>query len=155
MDAPSTPNRPRQTPNHGPPTRPSTRSRRVTRSVAALQNNHPSPAPSSSLSPPPETEQTQEQEQGGATDETVPADDNISHIQTVAAVSPLDPQAPTASTTTPTSKKRRSPAEDDDDPTDGPLLSEYMCPICLSPPPSAIVTLYVHPVPSSSPHLSN
>ncbi|KAF8752356.1 hypothetical protein RHS01_07780 [Rhizoctonia solani] len=97
MDAPSTPNRPRQ---HA--------------QVLVVVD--------SSLSPPPETEQTQEQEQGGATDETVPADDNISHIQTVAAVSPLDPQAPTASTTTPTSKKRRSPAEDDDDPPMGLAL---------------------------------
>ncbi|CAE6372808.1 unnamed protein product [Rhizoctonia solani] len=133
MNQPSTPTRPRQTAN-GPPRRSSTRNRRVTRSVTALQNNRP---PSSSLSPLPE------QQQGGANHiTTVPADDIIPQIDPVAAATTLHSQALTSSTTAP--KKRRTPAEDDDDPTDGPLLSEYMCPICLSPPSSAIVTLCGH-----------
>ncbi|CAE6432487.1 unnamed protein product [Rhizoctonia solani] len=134
MNQPSTPTRPRQAAN-GPPRRTSTRNRRVTRSVSALQNNQPQ---SSSLSPPPE-----QPEQGGANDGTVPADDNLPPIEPVAAVtSTLIPQAPSQNTSTP--KKRRTPAEDDDDPNIGPLLSEYMCPICLSPPSSAIVTLCGH-----------
>ncbi|CAE7122581.1 unnamed protein product [Rhizoctonia solani] len=137
MDTPSTPSRPRQ--SHRAPIRESTTSHRVTRSRAAFQNVQP---PSSSLSPPPEPE-----EQGGAshhtTHLTVPAEtqsnNNISQIDQAAA--PTDAgQAPTPNTP----KKRKTPAEVEDDSNDGPLLSEYMCPICFSPPTGAIVTLCGH-----------
>ncbi|KAH7337750.1 hypothetical protein B0J17DRAFT_718503 [Rhizoctonia solani] len=139
MDTPSTPNRPRHS-THGPPRRESTTSRRVTRSRAAFQNAQP---PSSSLSPaPPEPEPEPEpelHEQGGATHLTVPAESH--DIQLTAAQ--LDgEQAPILNASTSgTPNKRKTPAKDEDD---GPLLSEYMCPICFSPPAGAIVTLCGH-----------
>ncbi|CUA71883.1 hypothetical protein RSOLAG22IIIB_04830 [Rhizoctonia solani] len=138
MEPPSTPSRPRQQ-THAPPKRPSTTSGRVTRSRATFQNAQP-PAPSSSLSPPPpETDR-----QGSAnTHLTVPAEtqSNNNNIDQIAAA-PVDAeQAPIPSVSTP--KKRKAPAPDDDS-NDGPLLSEYMCPICFSPPTGAIVTLCGH-----------
>ncbi|KDN46506.1 hypothetical protein RSAG8_04159, partial [Rhizoctonia solani AG-8 WAC10335] len=147
MDPPSTPSRPRQL-AHGPPKRPSTTSGRVTRSRAAFQNTQAFAPPSSSLSPPP----PEREEQGGAghhnTHLTVPAEtqsnNNIIIDETAAA--PVDgDQAPilNASTSATTPKKRRIPAEEEDS-NDGPLLSEYMCPICFSPPIGAIVTLCGH-----------
>ncbi|KAL5639618.1 hypothetical protein ACGC1H_006284 [Rhizoctonia solani] len=134
MDAPSTPSRPRQLP-HGPPRRSSTTTGRLTRSRAAFQNAQPS----SSLSPPPELEA-----QGSASHHdnlTVPAEtpsnNNISQIDQIAA-GPVDAeQAPS------TPKKRKTLAQHDDS-NDGPLLSEYMCPICFSPPTAAVVTLCGH-----------
>ncbi|EUC59520.1 zinc finger, C3HC4 type (RING finger) protein [Rhizoctonia solani AG-3 Rhs1AP] len=51
----------------------------------------------------------------------------------------------TATTTHNVSNKRTASLSDEDDSEDrGPLLSEYMCPICYSPPRSAIVTLCGH-----------
>ncbi|CAE6511729.1 unnamed protein product [Rhizoctonia solani] len=127
MDSPSTPSRPRQL--QGPPKRSSTTLGRLTRSRAAFQ-------PSSSLSPPP----PELEAQGSATHLTVPAEspsnNNITQIDQIAA-GPVDAeQAPV------TLKKRK--ALEDDDVNDGPLLSEYMCPICFSPPTGAIVTLCGH-----------
>ncbi|CAE6478794.1 unnamed protein product [Rhizoctonia solani] len=140
MDTPSTPSRPRHA-THGPPRRESTTSQRLTRSRAAFQNAQ---APSSSLSPaPPEPD-----EQGSASHDhthlTVPAEpqSNNNILQTTAAE--LDGgQAPILNASA-SASKRKTPAVDEDDSNDGPLLSEYMCPICFSPPTGAIVTLCGH-----------
>ncbi|CAE6443118.1 unnamed protein product [Rhizoctonia solani] len=151
MDPPSTPSRPRRS-VHGPPRRESTTASRVTRSRAALQNAQSfTTAPNSSPSPPPPEP---EQQQGGAsqhnTNLTVPAEtqsnNNISQIGQITAATVDGEQAPNlnadSSATTP--RKRKTPTGDEDDPNDGPLLSEYMCPICFSPPTGAIVTLCGH-----------
>ncbi|KAJ1300999.1 hypothetical protein OPQ81_003422 [Rhizoctonia solani] len=150
MDPPSTPSRPRQS-AQGPPRRESTTSHRVTRSRAALQNNlQLSPVLSSSLSPPPPESGQQGDADHQYTSMTVPAEtqsnNSITQNDKGAAATANGEQAPNpnASTSASTPKKRKIQAENEDDPNDGPLLSEYMCPICLSPPTGAIVTLCGH-----------
>jgi hypothetical protein len=41
----------------------------------------------------------------------------------------------------PPEKRKSTPSDMDDFEEQGPLLSEYMCPICYSPPQNAVVTL--------------
>ncbi|KDN46507.1 hypothetical protein RSAG8_04160, partial [Rhizoctonia solani AG-8 WAC10335] len=59
---------------------------------------------------------------------------------------PVDSDYYSATTTNDNAhNKRKASLPDEDDPEDqGPLLSEYLCPICYSPPRSAIVTLCGH-----------
>ncbi|CEL58983.1 hypothetical protein RSOLAG1IB_08981 [Rhizoctonia solani AG-1 IB] len=44
----------------------------------------------------------------------------------------------------PPEKRKSTPSDMDDFEEQGPLLSEYMCPICYSPPQNAVVTLCGH-----------
>ncbi|CAE6412224.1 unnamed protein product [Rhizoctonia solani] len=59
---------------------------------------------------------------------------------------PVDSDYYSATTTNDNAhNKRKASLPDEDDPEDqGPLLSEYLCPICYSPPRSAIITLCGH-----------
>lgn len=63
--------------------------------------------------------------------------------QNLAHPLPKRPDAATHALTDPPPKKRKSPptpTSDSDNDEDGALLSEYMCPICFSPPKAAVIT---------------
>ncbi|CAE7184928.1 unnamed protein product [Rhizoctonia solani] len=61
------------------------------------------------------------------------------------SVDPHPSSTPTTNHDTTNKRKLALPDEDEDDPEDqGPLLSEYLCPICYSPPQSAVITLCGH-----------